>query len=254
MNRSTFLFSAVLFCLAAPSPAPAQNALQSAFNHCLDESRGPDEQIKSCMLVVNAQGLEPDEIAFAYIDLGIIYANKGNDDQALSALNRALTLQPNAWQGLVNRAFLFLRRGNIDPALADYDRAAASDPAQVKMFRQEIAMDYRTVKPGTTTDEASDEREKAQHDQAIAQLKDALTRTFAYRCRMRAQAGQVFDSALADCNSALRLSPQFAPALALRGFVEIKLGNIAAGNADIAAARQLDPKLGDDPAAWMGTP
>lgn len=53
-----------------------------------------------------------------------------------------------------------------------------------------------------------------------------------------------FDRAIADFNEALRLNPRDAEALFWRGRSKIDLGNTAAGEADIAAARQINPDIG----------
>ena len=55
-----------------------------------------------------------------------------------------------------------------------------------------------------------------------------------------------WDSAIADYNAALKIDPKLAPALYGRGFAEIKKGNSAGGNADIAAAKSTDPNIAEE--------
>jgi len=225
------------------SAARSQDALAPAFQHCIDAGRSVDERIKFCTTIIQAQGLEPDETAFAYVDLGLAYDAKGSDDQALAAFNKALTLEPDLWQGLANRAFLYLERADMDAALADYEHIEKIDPAKIVMFRPGVGMDYRTVQPGTQTDVSSAARETTQHDQAVAQLKDQLSKAFAYRCRVRASQGHALDSALADCNQALQFAPGLAPALEARGVIYFQRGDYQSARNDLDAALNADPKL-----------
>ncbi len=62
------------------------------------------------------------------------------------------------------------------------------------------------------------------------------------RCWSRAQLGQDLDKALADCNAALRLSPNNAAALDSRGLVRLRRGEIDLAIADYDAALTLQPK------------
>jgi hypothetical protein len=49
--------------------------------------------------------------------------------------------------------------------------------------------------------------------------------------------------AIADYNSALRLTPRLPTALYGRGFAKIKAGNSKSGNADFVAAKNLDQNI-----------
>jgi hypothetical protein len=51
------------------------------------------------------------------------------------------------------------------------------------------------------------------------------------------------DSAIADSDAALRIDPKHAPSLNNRGMVKLKKGDTAGGNADIAGAKAIDPKI-----------
>lgn len=98
-------------------------------------------------------------------------------------------------------------------------------------------------------------------------------------CWIRATAGEQLDTAVADCNESLRLKPgtattlnsrafayfraryfehaiddanaalaidsKLASSLYVRGLAKLESGDAAGGNADIAAAKTLDPKIQD---------
>ncbi len=53
-----------------------------------------------------------------------------------------------------------------------------------------------------------------------------------------------YGRAIADYNTALRLTPNSAAALYLRGLVRQKTGDRAGAAADITAAKRIDPKIG----------
>ena len=103
---------------------------------------------------------------------------------------------------------------------------------------------------------------------------------FATTCQLRAINGQPLDQAVTDCDKALAIDPKYTPALDyrasieyrlgryadtvtdtsvviqinakadrslyLRGLAENKLGNTAAGAADIAAAQAINPNVGQN--------
>ena len=55
-----------------------------------------------------------------------------------------------------------------------------------------------------------------------------------------------WDAAFADYNAALRLAPRLASALYGRGFVRLKRGDTANGNADIVAAKAAHSAIAED--------
>jgi Flp pilus assembly protein TadD len=54
----------------------------------------------------------------------------------------------------------------------------------------------------------------------------------------------VDDRAIEDCDQAMKLDPKDANPYYNRGLVKLKKGDKAGGDADIAKARQLNPKVG----------
>ena len=60
--------------------------------------------------------------------------------------------------------------------------------------------------------------------------------------------------ALADYDAALRLVPRSAFALYGRGLANRKAGDIASGDADLAAATAISPRVREDYAASGATP
>jgi tetratricopeptide (TPR) repeat protein len=84
----------------------------------------------------------------------------------------------------------------------------------------------------------------AAYDRAVADF-DQLIRlappnavVLSKRCFARAILGRL-ESALSDCNGALRLNPQLSASLYGRGLAKRKTGDAEGGDADIAAAKAL---------------
>jgi tetratricopeptide (TPR) repeat protein len=62
---------------------------------------------------------------------------------------------------------------------------------------------------------------------------------------------QNYERAIADFDAALLLNPKMAKALYARGVARIRSGDVLHGNADIAAARSIEPHLPRiDPPPW----
>ena len=63
-----------------------------------------------------------------------------------------------------------------------------------------------------------------------------------------------FDKAVADDNAALGIAPKAASTLYVRGLAKRRLGNAAGGDADLAAAKAIYPKVADAYARLGVTP
>jgi tetratricopeptide (TPR) repeat protein len=129
----------------------------------------------------------------------------------------------------------YFEAGKYPEAIASYENALAHEDA---MYVNKLD-EYRTA--------ASARLEEAlvlsgQFDAAIehvnARLKDSPDDIQLYnqRCRLRAIAGKELDSALADCNEALKRQPDNPDTLDSRGLVNFKLGNLVGARADYDAA------------------
>ncbi len=216
-----------------------------------------------------ACALEPRNARFFEARAAVHYALKdwdkvGEDDDA------ALRLDPGLVQARLGRAYLREFKNDREGALADLDvldkQLAPQDAA-----RRQMAIAY-----GELHEPA---RAIAQLDQWIASHRHDIGLASAYnsRCWSRVQLGTDLDKALSDCDDAVDKDPKIAiyvdsrawvylrmgqwqkaladfdRGLALRpdgtsslygrGIVRLHLGNQAAGEADLAAARKLKPAI-----------
>jgi tetratricopeptide (TPR) repeat protein len=262
------------------APAVAQmDAVVVSLNRCADPSRSAESRIRDCNAVIGASGIDQDEVAFAWLDLGIAYQSQGGDRQReLESYSKAIKLQPDLWQAHFNRATLYLEAGDGDKALADYLAMRQSGPDKVEHYRRNSHLDYRTAHiEGTASDRSNMDqagREEADYANALDSLGHALQTGLTNRCKGRALAGLELDAATKDCDAALQISgsdetahhargiikfrqgdwqaaltefntvlsnhPNAAESLFMKGVVERRMGNVSAGDTDIAAATTID--------------
>jgi tetratricopeptide (TPR) repeat protein len=205
-------------------------------------------------------------------------AGQGQTDKALDDLNHLLKIKPNDVDGLLMRAGLRRVRDHDADVRADIDAAAAA-AAKSSDRRLEIGGFYDAL--------AAYPQGIEQYDLWIAAHPDDNRRPMALngRCWARAMTGQELDRALKDCNAALAARPHTPAFLDSRGLVRVRTGDYAraiadydealtarsdmawsyygrgiaklrlgqkeAGEADLAKARKIDPKV-PETAAKLG--
>ncbi len=212
MTRSIVAGILALGIAFVPSMAAfaQMDALLVSLNRCADPSRSAASRIRDCMAVIGAQGIDQDEVAFAWLDLALVYRSQGGDGlRELEACSKALDLQPDLWQARANRAGLYLEAGDGDKAMADYLAMRQSGSDKVSLYRTKSNLEYRTAQiEGTTGNRSNMDRpgrEQADYANALDALGRALQTGFANRCKRRALAGIELDSALKDCDAALQI-------------------------------------------------
>ncbi len=71
--------------------------------------------------------MEPVEYAFAELNIGAAYTQKGDTASALAAYARSIALEPNMWQAYNDRIEVRGRTGDLDGALDDYSHLLKID-------------------------------------------------------------------------------------------------------------------------------
>lgn len=143
-----------------------------------------------------------------------------------------------------HRGFAYLNKGDYDRAIQDYNQAIRLKPDDAEALNNRCwarAVTNRAIELAL-----SDCNESLRLAPDKASTLDS--RGFVF-FRM----GQ-FDKALADYEEALKGNPQSASSLYGRGLAKHRKGDTAGGDADIAAADELDPKVGDQYASFGVTP
>jgi len=124
------------------------HAAENEFTCALDRfaERGGEDPKTRVLLGLTKYGLGKDDEAHRLLanesrdataiqGLGVILARRGEFDQALTCLNRALTLEPRSLATRFNRGMLFYERGHYDEALEDFRLALELEPANREIGR-----------------------------------------------------------------------------------------------------------------------
>jgi tetratricopeptide (TPR) repeat protein len=172
--------------------------------------------------------LEP-KYAPAYYNRGLAYHNKGDLDAAMRDYTRAIELDPKLASAYANRGGLLARRGEHDAAIRDYTKA-------IELDRQNAAA---YIARGVAYFDMQ------QYDRAVADYTEGIRidpkNAVAYYERGIAylQKGQL-DAAIRDFTQRLDRDRRNPCAFCYRGFALGKKGNEAAAKRDYADAVRLD--------------
>jgi tetratricopeptide (TPR) repeat protein len=188
---------------------------------------------------------------------------EANDaDGQLSDLNEALELDPDFLPALYTRASLLYGKGQGEPALADVERALAVDPKSVNLYLlkanvlRSLGRRDQSLAVATAVTEANPQMPMAhviagkifqaydRHDEAVAAIDSAIAlapEPYMYLNRADIRPLDDLDARLADVDTALKMAPEFAPALAMKADLLARKGDHA------GAARIYDAVIAKEP-------
>jgi tetratricopeptide (TPR) repeat protein len=173
--------------------------------------------------------------AEAYFGLGSIYYLKGDYARAISNLDRAVELKtPREGLYLTYRGYAYHARGQFDLAVADYSRVIElhSDDANAFLHR---SIAYNAI---GNYDRALDDCH-----QAIRLSRTSEATEGHNSCGDAHFHKGEFASAIDNYNQALTLWGEYPQALYGRGVAKMRNGDLPGGQADIDAARKLQPDI-----------
>ena len=253
---------------ATQDPKPKNNLLKNlALCNGIDRTL-PELQIDGCTAVIDSGERTPAAVT-AYNNRGDAYAEKGDYDRAVQDFDQSIKLNPTNAKPFNNSGIAYLKKGEYDLAIKNLDEAIRLNPNYVKAFVNRAE-----------TYQKKYEYDRAAHDYDEAiRLEPNSKVAWAGRCWTRAILGELqaaleycnkalqseptdaatydsrgltymkmgqFDTAIDDYNSALRFEPKLASALYGRGLAKLKKGDKVGSDADIAAAKKIQAKIGDD--------
>lgn len=230
------LVGALAVAIGLMGCAPGDPALMAQQNMARCQSDlVPEQSVAACSAVIADASVEPAQRATALVRRGVLRAAQGQQTRAIADFGRALRLDANNTDAYAERGSVHQQRGAFDIAVRDYDAALAIDPRHdLATYRRDAALQGRVD----------------QVQQQIAQLTEIITRNpqnfeaLNNRCWLRAINDEDMNAALADCNAAVRASPQYAAALDSRGLVHLKRGEFQEALADYETAAALEPGRG----------
>ncbi len=152
--------------------------------------------------------------------------------QAAADVDAAVKLDPKSAKALLARASYAIDAYHYDRAEADLAAIDRSDPGNRGVTTLRVQLLSKAGKTAEALRVA---------DGIVAKYKDALA--YNERCWIKATLNIAFDTALADCNEGLKLSPNAPAILDSRAFVELRAGSLDAAIADYDAALKLYPKM-----------
>jgi tetratricopeptide (TPR) repeat protein len=205
--------------------------------------------------------------AAGFMRRGAAFAARRDFDRAIADLKRACELAPGNPDYYYELGRVQWQSGHADLALTAFDRALELKPVhvaalfartQLRMQRHDdVAKDLdaldRLLPPedGLRLELGSMYDNNLQFAAAVRQFDlwigargadVALSRALNNRCWARAEADQDLDRALADCDAALRLSPNDHGILDSRGLVQLRRAALDRSIADYDAALATAPK------------
>jgi tetratricopeptide (TPR) repeat protein len=181
-------------------------------------------------------------LAWALNRRGEAKADKGDLTAAFEDFQKAISLKPDSWRALHNRAVNFALAGKSQEALDDFNKTIELNPNYANAYFNRGELHY----------------DQGRFAQAIEDYNKALALTAndsaAFNSRGHAyyRLGR-YREALSDYSRALRQDPRNAVALANRADAYADLGDFGRSAADYREAIRLDPKLARAylGAAWL---
>src|SRR5262245_883569 len=193
----------------------------------------PDRILAACTALVIDSSESTRNKAIAYNNLGWAYQSKGNLDFALAKYNKALELNPKYALAYINRCDCYRQKGELEQAIRDCDSAINLVP------RNELAhivrgLVYRTKRDHLTA--------IANYNKAI-EINPHSAKAYAHRCYEDRSIGEL-DGAIADCNKAIELDSKNAVAYNHRCLAYHGKHEYVRAVADCDEAIKLDPGHG----------
>jgi tetratricopeptide (TPR) repeat protein len=101
----------------AAVPAGAQTSQQ--ISGCSGGKDGPEQKIAACTAVIQSGRYSGKSLALVFNNRANGYLKKGDDDRAVADYDQALKLDPNYALAYNNRGNAYFRKKNYDRAIAD---------------------------------------------------------------------------------------------------------------------------------------
>lgn len=228
---ASILLGAVLSGPLSVSLGPSALAETAHRAACRDAD--PDTQIAGCTEIIARGKRETTRNRItAYINRGGAYRAKGDLDLAIADYDKAIAAQPQSATAFHGRGEAYRAKGDNDRAIMDYNRALDLD--------RNLAAAY--------AGRAEAYRGKGDNDRALVDYDAAIERD-PDRAGVYMQRGTAFsakgefDKAIADFSKTLELDPLFAEALVNRADAYRTKQDLGRARQDLESATRLDPRL-----------
>jgi lipoprotein NlpI len=122
------------FCIVPllTTAALGQNGWNDDAQKCKDQSGDP--AIEACTRAIASGQLSQPNLATTYMNRGVEWRHKGDDDRAMADYNQAIGLNPNYAMAYNDRGNVWADKGEFGRAIADYDQAIRLDANYAKAY------------------------------------------------------------------------------------------------------------------------
>jgi tetratricopeptide (TPR) repeat protein len=224
------LFFILLLLAATPALAQAADDAEECLNLGRTEAdAGSDRRIEVCTRAIESGALAQEKLAATLGARGAAYLRKGDLDRAIADYDAALRLAPDDADALLNRAMARGEKGDYPAAIMDFKAVIERNPQSVPAYNGRC---YTLALMG----DAVRALEDCNSALALAPNTPYILDSRAYAFL---RAGD-FRRAAADYDLILQIEPRNAPALYGRGIARLRLGRQQDGQQDLAAARAAD--------------
>lgn len=187
--------------------------------------------------------LNPEDVR-AYFNRGVVRGHLGDAQGAAADFSEVIKRDPQDGEAYFNRGVARVQLSDLQGAVEDYTQALQLDPRHGKAYyHRGLARQALGDPQGAVEDFSqalslrSAEATELPEAEAAAQADLYLQRAMAYL------SSNTLESALADCEQALRLDPKLSRAYLCRGLARQGLGDPGGALADFNRALELDPQM-----------
>ena len=96
----------------------------------------PGTVIIGCTAIIGGRSSTPTQRSAALTNRGRAYLRRGQPDRALADFNQAVAVDSRNSRGWANRGDFYQAQGEFDRAVQDYDRAIMADPMDFEAYSQ----------------------------------------------------------------------------------------------------------------------
>lgn len=124
---------AALFSLSSQSSAAVVVVGGGAAETCSDAARTSSSislDLQACTIALQEEQLDNRARSATYVNRGVIYMRRGDREAALADFERAIAIGPHTAEALVNRGAIRIVEQRYEEALADTERALGMELSQ----------------------------------------------------------------------------------------------------------------------------
>jgi tetratricopeptide (TPR) repeat protein len=242
--KNTFGAAIALAILVA---APARAAINDDVHEC--KFVHTQDGIDACNRLLT-HGWSEDQLSWVYFNRGSDYLFLRQYQQALPDLNEAIKVSPEYSDAFLNRAMAYTHLGQLQLAKADLDTVVAFHADYLQSSGSNPRANHYLATPMDSA-----RMQRAQLEILMGDIDDAVTDADTARmrapnnavanstaCWVHAIKGDQLDTALADCNAAIDMTPDDASFLFRRGFVRYRMNDFPGAIKDFDQSLATQPK------------